>query len=191
MSQAVVVFSFPEPEDPIKFGSIVAKAKKSFLEMDNEKEINIDEVKIYAAINKVADEVLFIFAPLHEEDSNLVKHARRELELAGNDEDFNMSIINAVRAFTSYGHSGGSASVAIPMLNELLQFKNLTPLTDDPKEWMKISEDDGWQSRRNAEAFSMDEGKTYYLLSDGSNNTKQEHIYISAKHIKENNGSRG
>lgn len=97
--------------------------------------------------------------------SNLVEHAKRELALADNDVDFNECIIKAVEAFASYGHSGGSAAYAIPMLNALLLFKNLTPLTDDPKEWNEVG-DGVWQSARNSEAFSTDGGKTYYLLSE-------------------------
>lgn len=101
--------------------------------------------------------------------TSLVEHARRELALAGNDEAFNDSIIRAVQAFSSYGHSGGSASVAIPMLNELLCHRNITPLTDDPKEWIQHSEavwgEPGgiWQNSRNSSAFSRDRGKTYFL----------------------------
>lgn len=103
---------------------------------------------------------------------SLVEHAKCELALAGNDEDFNNSIIKAVEAFSEYGHSGGSASVAIPMLYDLLQFKNLTPLTNDPNEWNHIEEavagvsGGTWQSRRNPAAFSDDGGKTYYILSE-------------------------
>jgi hypothetical protein len=120
--------------------------------------------------------------------SNLVEHARRELALCGNDDDFNESIIKAVEAFASYGHSGGSASVAIPMLNDLLQFKNLTPLTDDSSEWNIVDDDmqpDGvrcWQSNRNSEAFSTDGGKTYYLLSEGGSQQNPKPIHNSKKH---------
>lgn len=102
----------------------------------------------------------------------LVEHAIRELELAGVEEDVRPSIIKAVEAFASYGHSGGSASVCIPMLYELLQFHNLSPLTDDPDEWNNVTDFDPssklplWQSRRRSEAFSHDGGKTYYLLSE-------------------------
>lgn len=110
---------------------------------------------------------------------NLVEHAKRELALAGNDEDFNNSIIKAVEAFASYGHSGGSASVAVPMLNDLLQYKNLTPLTDHWDEWMEVEMGDipCWQSIRNPEAFSHDHGYTYYLLSEGANATKPEPLH--------------
>lgn len=119
--------------------------------------------------------------------SNLVEHARRELALAGNDEDFNESIIKAVEAFASFGHSGGSASIAIPMLNDLLQFKNLTPLTNDPEEWQEHSPEqwDGekgvWQSRRNSKAFSDDGGTTYYLLSDRDGRLGPLPIYETVK----------
>jgi hypothetical protein len=104
-----------------------------------------------------------------EDDSQLVQHAIRELALVDNDKEFNDCIINAVREFAKYGHSGGSAGVAIHILNDLLQYKNLSPLTDDPSEWMHVSDNEPcWQSRRNPEAFSNDGGKTYYLLSEGS-----------------------
>ena len=120
---------------------------------------------------------------------SLVEHAKRELALAGNDEAFNNSIIKAIEGFTSYGHSGGSASVAIPMLNDLLQFKNLTPLTDDPEEWQQHSKEmwDGekgvWQSRRNSEAFSNDGGKTYYLLSEVKDTNNPERTHESKKRV--------
>lgn len=120
--------------------------------------------------------------------SNLVDHAKRELALAGNDDDFNQSIIKAVKAFSSFGHSGGSASIAIPMLNDLLNYRNLTPLTDDPDEWMHVAEDVWgeaggiWQSRRNPEAFSRDGGKSYYLLSEGGNDSNPESFMHNSLH---------
>lgn len=100
--------------------------------------------------------------------SNLVDHARRELELLGEDEETINGMLKVVQAFADMGHSGGSAMVCIPMLNDLLQYKNLTPLTNDPDEWMVV---DGfptttWQNRRRSEAFSTDEGRHYTLLSE-------------------------
>lgn len=120
---------------------------------------------------------------------SLIEHAERELARLGNDADFNESILGAVRAFASYGHSGGSASYAIPVLNDLLQFKNLTPLTDDPDEWMKVEgssdSDEGlWQSCRRPEAFSEDGGKTYTLTSDNAHETFGRHLYISERKTK-------
>lgn len=101
--------------------------------------------------------------------SNLVNHAARELELAGVEEDVRPIIIKAIEAFASYGHSGGSASVVIPMIGDLLQFRNLAPLTNNSYEWNDVSDFSGtpvWQNNRNSEAFSEDGGKTYYLLSE-------------------------
>ena len=100
----------------------------------------------------------------------LVEHAKKELARAGNDKDFDNSIIAAAEAFATYGHSGGSAGVGIWILGELLQFKNITPLTEDPAEWMSLG-DGTWQSNRCSEAFSHDGGFTYYLLSEGGNDS--------------------
>lgn len=111
---------------------------------------------------------------------SLVEHAKKELALLDNDEDFNNAIIKAVEAFASYGHSGGSASYAIPILNDLLQFKNITPLTDDPKEWMEVG-DGTWQSTRCSEAFSHDAGKSYYLLSEGGNDVNRFPLHESVQ----------
>lgn len=102
-------------------------------------------------------------------DNNLVNHARRELEIIGEEPEFINGYLKVIQAFSEMGHSGGSASVAIPVINKLLQFQNISPLTDDPDEWMNVSEVSGdamWQSRRRADAFSRDGGKTYYLLQD-------------------------
>jgi len=109
-----------------------------------------------------------------EPQSNLVDHARRELGYVGEEPETIAGYLKVIRAFADMGHSGGSASVAIPVINELLQFKNLTPLTDNPEEWEEHgpAKWDGtngvWQNIRNGEAFSNDGGRTYYLLSNGS-----------------------
>lgn len=106
--------------------------------------------------------------------SSLVEHARRELELIGEDKVTIDGYLRVIGAFASMGHSGGSASVAIPTINRLLQFKALTDLTNDPDEWIRHEEDvwgepSGiWQNRRDSEAFSNDGGVTYYLLSEKS-----------------------
>lgn len=180
---AVLIFSFPKPKegDVLTFPFLVEQAKKVF------KEVN--DVKIFAGINDAADEVIAVInkEKNSDEESNLVAHARRELDLLGeSDQEFKNAIINSVAEFEKYGHSGGSASVAIPLLNDLLQFKNLTPLTNDPSEWIHheppvVSREGGdiWQSSRNSEAFSNDGGKTYYLLSEGGNDSNREPLHTS------------
>lgn len=101
---------------------------------------------------------------------SLADHARRELELCGQaaeDPDYAASIIAAVEAFTSYGHSGGSAEVAIEQLHTLLQYRTLSPLTPDPDEWEDRSEISGtplWQNRRDPAAMSTDGGQDWYFV---------------------------
>jgi hypothetical protein len=101
---------------------------------------------------------------------SLVEHARRELELIGEEPQTIDWYCRVIAEFASFGHSGGSASVCIPVLHELLQFKPLSPLTDDPAEWIDQTEASGgvpmWQNRRNSTAFSEDGGKTYWLLDE-------------------------
>jgi hypothetical protein len=113
--------------------------------------------------------------------SNLVDHAKRELELLGEEEETVEGYLKIVQAFADMGHSGGSASVAIPTINALLQYKNLTALTDNPDEWMAV-DDQAWQNRRNSEAFSTDGGKTYYLLSEHPGDGKTPPIYLSDRY---------
>lgn len=121
----------------------------------------------------------------HYLDSPLVAHARRELELIGENPEWVEGYLNVIREFAAMGHSGGSASVAIPVINELLQFKNLKPLTDNPDEWMHVAASDYgtphdiWQNRRNPEAFSNDGGKTYYLLSEGGSDKNRRPTHTS------------
>lgn len=117
-------------------------------------------------------------------ESNLVAHARRELELIG--EDFAEQQLRVVKAFADCGHSGGSAEVALAQLVRLLQFENLAPLTDDPAEWEDRSEESGypmWQNVRNSKAFSEDGGRTYFLVGEdrpGDRMRTSEHKAVSS-----------
>lgn len=105
---------------------------------------------------------------------SLVEHARRELELCGQkaeDPAYTASLIAAIAALASYGHSGGSMSVAIGQLHTLLQFRTLSPLTSDPGEWESRSALSGtelWQNRRDPAAFSQDGGVTWYFVDGRS-----------------------
>lgn len=124
--------------------------------------------------------------------SNLVEHAKRELELIGEEPETIEGYLKVVQAFDDMGPSGGMAAVAIPIINELLQFKNLRPLTDDPKEWYPhdggYGSDAGytfWQNIRNSAAFSNDGGKTYYLVTEGANDKNRQPMHTSVNHLTE------
>lgn len=105
---------------------------------------------------------------------SLVEHARRELELCGQtaeDPAYAASIVAAVAAFSSYGHSGGSAMIAIDQLTRLLRYEALAPLTSDPSEWADRSKESGyplWQNTRDSSAFSDDGGATWWHLEEGA-----------------------
>jgi hypothetical protein len=113
-----------------------------------------------------------------EEDSNLCKHAKRELELAGlfdEDSDYGGMIGNAayeiVKTFARQGHSGWSAEMTADIVVRLMAYKPLTPLSSDPDEWIDQSELSGtplWQNRRNPSAFSTDGGATWYFVGEDS-----------------------
>lgn len=113
--------------------------------------------------------------------SNLTDHAKRELEWAGlfdADSDYNgmlgKAVMELVEVFAKQGHSGGSASIVLPVFSAVASFKTLTPLTSDPEEWMQVSPDvmpNGsppvWQSKRQHSCFSNDGGKTHYDIDAG------------------------
>lgn len=103
--------------------------------------------------------------------SVFIDHARRELELIDEEPETIEGYLKAVQAFLDMGHSGGSASVVIPVIHELLQLKPLAPLTYEPDEWIRhegygIDGGDLWQNIRDSRIFSYDGGKTYYNVED-------------------------
>jgi len=106
-----------------------------------------------------------------DEDSNLVQHTIRELDLIGEDETADYdgmirdAVLDIVRTFARQGHSGYSAAYTLSLIQRLLAFEPLSPLTDDPADWVNVA-DNLWQCRRQSAAFSHDGGKTYYLVSD-------------------------
>lgn len=104
--------------------------------------------------------------------SNLVAHARRELETAGffdDDSDYGGmigdAVVELVEVFAKQGHSGMSASIVLQLFEQVADFKALTPLTTDPDEWVEAY-GNSRQNRRQPEAFSEDGGKTYHLLGE-------------------------
>lgn len=100
---------------------------------------------------------------------SLVEHARRELEIIGEDPDTINGIVHVVQAFADCGHSGGSTPYAIAYLERLLRFEPLSAITDDPDEWVDRSEISGyplWQNIRDSRAMSKDAGKTYWMVHE-------------------------
>ncbi|WGH21755.1 hypothetical protein SEA_INKED_70 [Arthrobacter phage Inked] len=133
--------------------------------------------------------------PLEEEDeSNLVKHARHELNLIGEEPEVIDWYIRVIKAYASFGHSGGSAWATTSVLEELLRFKPLTELTDDSEEWFHHGEDIAgrpggmWQNKRDGRCFSNDGGKTYWNVDDSNNPTMKYYDSISKEQWLEDHG---
>lgn len=108
---------------------------------------------------------------------SLVKHAEREMKLAGlydKDADYGgmipEAVMKLVQAHASEGHSGFSSSLTLEVFNRVINFKTLTPLNSNPSTWIHVGNDpDGtpvYQSNRQSTAFSQDGGKTWYDLDD-------------------------
>ena len=108
--------------------------------------------------------------------SNLIKHAKSELTKAGlfkKKSDYEgmigPAVMQLVRVFSKQGHSGFSAGLVRQIFVRVSSFKTLTPLTDDPKEWMLVGrKPKTWQSRRMSSCFSEDKGKTYNDIDCGN-----------------------
>lgn len=101
--------------------------------------------------------------------SNLVDHARRELALIGEDEWLTNGLCKVIAVFAEMGHSGFSAEHSTAVLEKLLRYQPLSPITDDPAEWEDRSEMSGypiWQNVRDSRAMSKDGGKTYTLVDE-------------------------
>jgi hypothetical protein len=103
-------------------------------------------------------------------DSPLVDHARRELALIGEDDWLTNGLCKVVAAFAEMGHSGFSAEHCTTVLEKLLRYQPLSPITDDPAEWLDRAREMGgepfWQNTRDSRAMSTDGGKTYTLVDE-------------------------
>ena len=118
--------------------------------------------------------------------SNLVKHAKKELELAGLFEKDGMynggigvAVLEMIELFSSQGHSGMSASIVRGVFSELADFKPITPLRGIEKEWTEAG-----QNKRCSAVFKDDDGGYSYL--DALTFKNQEGNYFTGSAIDKN-----
>jgi hypothetical protein len=116
--------------------------------------------------------------PKEKTVSNLLKHAEYELKKAGwfnkgSDYDgmIGKAVMRLMKVHAKEGHSGGSHALVLQVFNTVANFKTLSPLTADPKEWMeigstKLNGEKVWQSTRQHSCFSNNGGKTWYDIDD-------------------------
>lgn len=97
--------------------------------------------------------------------------AERELARLSGDPDgdemqteMNRHILRMVRTFAREGHSGFSAGYAVNILQKLLRYQPLGPLTGDDAEWTDVSDMSGepmWQNNRCSHVFKGEDGRAY------------------------------
>lgn len=101
--------------------------------------------------------------------SNMVDFAKEELRrLRGDDPDemqdmMDAHILRMVQAFADEGHSGFSASYAVSILEKVLRFEPITPLTGDEDEWCALDyePDMAAQNKRCSHVFRRSDGTAY------------------------------
>lgn len=133
-----------------------------------------------------------------DEKSNLVKFAENELNIIINkceDEEskemqkrISEDILQVVEVFSRQGHSGFSANYAINLINKLLRFEPITPLTGENDEWIKLdyNDDTKYQNKRCSRVFKDAEEKAYdiegKIFSDNEGKSwytsKDSRVYI-------------
>lgn len=95
---------------------------------------------------------------------SLIAYAERELARIGKDEEglqdmINRDILEIVKMFASQEHSGLSASYALGILDRLLRFKPITPLTGEADEWQEVGT--GCLQNKRCPSVFMQDGKAH------------------------------
>lgn len=91
---------------------------------------------------------------------SIINYAKKELDIVGMTEDspdemnraMRKHILHMVDEFAKEGHSGSSASYALSILEKVLNWKPLSPLTGEDSEWMDVSSynfDSGYTAFQN------------------------------------------
>jgi len=97
---------------------------------------------------------------------SMIEYAKSELERIGKDEEgmqdmMNRNILEIIEKFSNQGHSGFSASYALSILDRLLRFKPITPLTGEADEWNETySSKKGIKTYQNKRCSSVFMDKT-------------------------------
>jgi hypothetical protein len=77
-----------------------------------------------------------------------------------------MCVLEVLEVFAKQGHSGMSASHAIGILEKVMKFEPLTPLTGDDDEWTHICDErtnneELWQNKRCSRVFKSNRDGVY------------------------------
>ena len=96
-----------------------------------------------------------------ETDSPIVNFAREELGRVGEIYDgmVNDGALDIIGLFATQGHSGGSAQITTDIVNRLMRYEPLSPLTGDDDEWGEVTPG-CWQNKRCSHVFK-ENGRAY------------------------------
>lgn len=91
---------------------------------------------------------------------SLIDYAKNELARIPKDEDgmqeaINRDILEIIKVFAKQGHSGISANHAISILERLLRFKPISPLTGADDEWNEVRNRNGVRKYQNKRCSSV------------------------------------
>lgn len=121
---------------------------------------------------------------------NLSNYARRELDRIESDGDgmqtmINNHVMDMITLFEDFSHSGLTANYTIGILERLLRYLPLEPLTGEDSEWDKIG-NGKYQNNRCFHVFKDEDGKPYdsearIISSDGGLSWFTNHL--SKKYI--------
>jgi hypothetical protein len=130
--------------------------------------------------------------------SELINFAKSELDIIGMKEDSSDAenlamrehILKMVKVFSDEGHSGFSANYAVAILQKLLKFEPLSPLTGEDSEWNLISEEENlYQNKRCSHVF-RENGKAYdingkvFVQENGSAYTSNDSkVYVDFPYV--------
>lgn len=129
--------------------------------------------------------------------SNLLTHARHELDLIGMTEDgdemnamMRRHILTMMEVFANEGHSGFSAQYAANALSKLMKFEPLSPLTGADDEWTEIAKEQSagntgtlYQNKRASHVFKDDNGaydingKVFWEWFEDENHERHKSYY--------------
>ncbi|MCL4419547.1 hypothetical protein M1146_05620 [Patescibacteria group bacterium] len=99
-------------------------------------------------------------------------------------------ILKMVNVFAEEGHSGFSANYAISILQKLLRFEPLSPLTGEDDEWNEVG-DGHYQNKRfsrvfkegkDGQAYDM-QGKVFVEPNGASYTSRDSHVYIEFPYV--------
>jgi hypothetical protein len=103
-------------------------------------------------------------------------------------------ILKMVDVFAEEGHSGFSANYAISILQKLLRFEPLSPLTGEDDEWNCVSEyceGETYQNKRLSRVFKQGKdgqaydinGKVFVEPDDVSYTSRDSRVYIEFPYV--------